>query len=263
MNKSKLAGILCVLFFIAGGFWIPAILLDYNSQKNMSVCKLVPEKYYLASETAMAKKASEQLTALDRMHLVSGTWDSSYIQVSTDEGSLSETEIVEITKDKLKLFYKQYVYPYNLESSYDNWYSWDTELYKYTDDVFCTYTVYLWVVHFTKYDNSIKHTILITENGTILAAEVNNDSKSYSSIQKLYSNLNINNLMGDPSIRIANIIEYDDINISGYPFINTTDIDFDKLYRIELSDKRNDIDYYYIYQYKTDGKYGIGIIPAD
>lgn len=257
----SITGILCTALFIAGGFFVPELILDNISNKNVSSCQDAPENYYLASGTAMAKQASEHLTTIDRIKLISGTWDSSYVQVPTDEGTVSEYDIVALAKQKIDYFYNKSVYPYSLESSYANWYSWDTELYKYTDNIFNTYTIYLWVVHFTKYDNSLTHTVLITENGTVLAAEVSDDSRPFSSIKNVYLDQSVKILLGDTSIQIGNIINTEDVSLSGYPFIDMHGIYLQNIYKLELSDKRNEADYYYIYQYKSDGKYGIGIIP--
>lgn len=255
-------GILCVAFFITAGFFVPEFVIEHLSRKDMSVCRTAPESYYSSSGTAMAKQASERLTAIDRMKIISGIWDSSYIRVPTDCGNVTESCIVELARKKINYFYEENAYPYSLEAAYANWYSWETELYKYTDNIFNTYTVYLWLIHLTKYDNSLTHTILITENGTVLAAEVNDDSHSFSSISKVYLNQDIYNLFGDSGIKCEDIAGTYNVNISGYPFIDMQGINMQNIYQMKLSDRRNDADYYYIYQYKSDGKYGIGIVPA-
>ncbi len=262
LSLSLCLGILLACFAVICGIFLPKLILRKATNKQLSVVKTAPESYYLASGTAMAKNASEQLSSLDRIKLISGVWESSCIQVSPGEGTLSEAEIIALTKQQLEYYYKQNVYPYSLSSSYSNWYSWSTELYCYTDNVFNTYTTYLWVVHFTKFDNMLEHTILITENGTILAAQVNDSSKPFSSVKKVYTNENINSVLGDKNITMNAISQnIDDHDIPVYPYIDINDVSDRNIYRITLSSKNDDGEEFYIYQYKTDDTYGFGIAP--
>lgn len=273
MNKNKdhkkhknniilLLGIFLACLAVACGILLPKLLLKNAADKQLSVVETAPENYYLASGTAMAKNASEQLSSLDRIKLISGTWESRCVQVNPGEGTLSEAEIIALAKQQIEYYYKENVYPYSLSSSYSNWYSWSTELYCYTDTVFNTYTTYLWVVHFTKFDNMLEHTILITENGTILAAQVNDSKKSYSSVKNVYMNENINSVLGDKSITVDDISEkIDDYIIPSNPYIDMTGIYDQNIYRVTLSPKNDDAEEFYIYQYKTDSTYGFGITP--
>lgn len=255
-------GILLACLAVAGGILLPRLVLKHMTDRQLSVVETAPESYYLASGTAMAKNASEQLSSLDRIKLISGVWESNCVQVSSDEGNLSESEIISLVKSQMEYYYKQNVYPYSLSSTYSNWYSWTTELYRYTDTVFNTYTTYLWVVHFTRFDNTLEHTILITENGTILAAQVNDSNKPFSSIKKIYMNENINDILGDSNIKLETVSE----NVSGYdipqyPYIDVVGIFNQNIYQVQLSSKGNDAETFYIYQYKTDTTYGFGIAP--
>ncbi len=261
-SLSLLLGISLACLAVACGILLPKLILRKATDKQLSVVETAPESYYLASGTAMAKNASQQLSSLDRIKLISGVWESNCVQVSPGEGTLSEAEIIALTKQQMEYYYEQNVYPYSLSSSYSNWYSWSTELYCYTDTVFNTYTTYLWVVHFIKFDNMLEHTILITENGTILAAQVNDSSKPFSPVKKVYMNENINNILGDKNITIDAISEkIDDYPIPAYPYIDITGICDRNIYCITLSSKNDDGENFYIYQYKTDNTYGFGIAP--
>lgn len=261
-SLSLLLGISLACLAVACGILLPKLILKKTTDKQLSVVETAPESYYLASGTAMAKNASQQLSSLDRIKLISGVWESNCVQVSPGEGTLSEAEIIALTKQQMEYYYEQNVYPYSLSSSYSNWYSWSTELYCYTDTVFNTYTTYLWVVHFIKFDNMLEHTILITENGTILAAQVNDGNKPFSSVKRVYMNENINSVLGDKNITIDAISEkIDDYSIPAYPYIDITGIYDQNIYCITLSSKNDDGENFYIYQYKTDNTYGFGITP--
>lgn len=262
-NVTLLFGAFLACLAVACGILVPMLLLRSSTDKQLSVVKTAPEGYYLASGTVMAKNASEQLSSLDRIKLISGTWESKCVQVKPETGTRSETEIIALAKQQIEYYYRKSVYPYSLSSSYDNWYSWSTELYCYTDTVFNTYTAYLWVIHFTRFDNMLEHTILMTENGTILAAQVNDSKISYSPVKKVYLDENINDVLGDKSIMVDAISDkIDDYTITAYPYIDITDIQEHNIYRITLSSKNSDEEDFYIYQYKTDNTYGIGIISS-
>ncbi len=262
LSLSLLLGIFLACVAVICGIFLPKLILKKTTDSQLSVVETAPESYYLASGTAMAKNASEQLSSLDRIKLISGTWESNCVQVTPGESTLNEAEIIALTKEQMEYYYKQNVYPYSLSSAYSNWYSWNTELYRYTDTVFNTYTTYLWVVHFTRFDNTLEHTILVTENGTILAAQVNDSSKPFSSIKKVYLNENINDVLGDKNMQMESISEnIDNIDIPESPYIDIAGIYDQNIYLISLSSKKGDPEDFYIYQYKTDSTYGFGIAP--
>ena len=266
MKKYKspllIPGILLAITAIVSGILLPKYLLSRKANSQISIVNTAPEDYYLASGTAMAQNASRQLSSLDRIKLISGKWESISEQCSTKEGFLTESEAVALAKKQLEYYYETSAYPYSLTSAYDNWYSWTTELYKYTDTAFNTYTAYLWVIKFTKFDNSVTHTILMTESGTIINAETNDNTIKHSQISKAYLKNAIGNIFCDSDLTALNISENNktDIHIP-YPYIDLTDTDIEYLTNVSISLNSNESENYIIYQYKTDTSYGVGIIP--
>lgn len=257
-----LLAILCAILATAGGIFIPKLLLRQKIDAKLALIETAPESYYLSLDTALAKSASQNLSSLDRMKLITGIWESSCEPAELSEAYLKESDAVSLARERLEHYYQQGVYPYSLYSSYSNWYSWSTELYCYTDNVFNTYTTYLWVIQFTRYDSDLKHTILMTENGTILAADVNDNSKPFSSVKNAYMSEDANKIFGDENIHIKAITQNTDkTTIESYPYINTTGIDYKNIYTISLSLGSNEPEDYCLYQYKTDSSYGFGIMP--
>lgn len=276
---TPVIGFTLAIAAIISGILVPKLLLSQKAKVQMSVVETAPEDYYLASSTVMARRASEQLSSLDRIKLISGTWESASAKCSTTEGFLSESEAVTLAKQQLEYFYDAGVYPYSLSSSYGNWYSWSTELYQYTDTVFNTYTTYLWIIKFTKFDNSLTHTILMTESGTILSAEVSGnttqdtdiimassdtfspDKLNCASIINAYSEENISNIIGK-NIYMHSQKRNNSVKITPpYPYIDLSKAEFENIYTIILSIPSKDDESYLIYAYKTDNSYGIGIVP--
>lgn len=262
ISLFTLLGILCAALATAGGIFIPKLLLRQKINAKLAVIEIAPESYYLSLDTAMAKNASQHLSSMDRMKLITGRWESSCEQTEQEEASLKESDAVSLARTQLEHYYKEGIYPYSLSSSYSNWYSWSSELYRYTDNVFNTYTTYLWVIHFTRYDSDLVHTILMTDNGTILAADVNDNSKPFSSIKNAYSENGIKQIFTNENIHLEDISQSTDITtIEGYPYIDTTGIYYKNIYTVSLALDRNEPEDYYIYQYRTDTSYGFGIIP--
>lgn len=262
--------LLAVLSMLAGIF-LPEILLKRRADAEISVVKNASETYYLAAETAMAKNASQQLSALDRIKLASGTWESTSFQTTPGSDNLTESEAVTLAKQQMDHYSQYGIYPYSFSSSYDNWYSWTTEFYEYTDNVFQTYTTYVWVIHFTRFDGTLKHTIVMTENGTILAAEANVVSHDFYPLRTAYVNSDPATLLGDEKVSLYSLsynmdvsnTDMESIHIEGYPYIDMTDANIENLYEIKLSVDNSEPEPYYIYQYTTDHSYGFGIVPKE
>lgn len=263
-HPLTLLAFLITVSFVLAGIFIPQYLLNKIKQEQLSSIHAAPEGYYLASETAMSRNASGQLSSLDRMKLIAGTWESSMSKCDTDEGFLTESEAVSLAKQQLETFYQLGIYPCSLLSDYGNWYSWTTELYKYTDTMFHTYTAYLWVIHFTKYDDSMTQTLLMTENGTILNVSLNTVFDNYKPVSWAYTDSYISSVIGEKRILINNPPAKNNVyahlsNIS-YPTVHLSDVDFLNVYTIELS-LNGTSEEYTIYQYSTADTYGIGITP--
>ncbi|MCM1288051.1 MAG: hypothetical protein NC240_07035 [Clostridium sp.] len=163
------------LIAIFSAIFVPELLLDKKSEHALSQVIEAPDSYYLTSQTATARNASSKLSALDKIRLICGAWDSAMTQCDITEGFLTMDAAVSLAREQMELYYQAGLYPVSLYSNYNNWYSFDCNLYKYTDNTFQTYTAYLWEITFTKFDTSTYHTLLMSENGVILAADTNMD----------------------------------------------------------------------------------------
>lgn len=265
LHMSTTLGVMLTITSILCGLFIPQIAMEITSKSNLNTVSTAPEDYYLASNTAMARIASEQLSTLDRMKLIAGTWQSTVEVASESEAFLTEMQAIEKAKKSLDVFYNAGVYPYSLSSSYNNWYSWDTEIYRYTDTSFHTYSCYLWVIRFYKFDNSLQHTILMTEKGTILAAEVNEAVADCAPIYNIYSEEKLQFALSETIyIRLIEGKKKSVKNIEvPYPGLNLTDVEFYNNYQLTLSDSGDEDEYYEVFQYRGKNVYGFGIIPTE
>ena len=268
--KSKrkiktLLGLTISIFFVAVSILCSEVLIKKTLSGNENTVYEADETYYLAAKSKLAKNASMNLSYADRIKLVSGSWAGTFKECSLDSGFISETEAVSLAKKQLDYFYEAEVYPYSLTPTYDNWYSWEAKLYEYTDNTFNTYTVYLWCIKFIKYDNSLVHTVLMTENGTIINAEVRSPSKTGNPIINAYLNdhlsYDLSELLGDSSLSLIDYTDNEDDITIPYTQVDTSSLQIINSFNITIYQTHKSSNDFIIYQYKTDTSYGIGIMP--
>ena len=269
MNKSKknnmffiIMLILCIAV-VSSSFLIPDILLKNQSQKDAGTVIIAPESYYVESGNAMARNTSSNLTSIEQIKLISGTWESTCSECTTDQGFLSENEAVSLARYSLNDFCDIGVFPYSASSNYNNWCSWDAKLYCYTDNLFNTYSAYLWVITFTKFDNSTTHTVYMTENGVIIGAISSDVSYDANKIISVYTNSSIKSIFADEDI---NLIEKKPAPEGTIPNIALPDtdfsnVDFQQIYTLQIISSDGELENYYVYQYTNDEIYGIGLSP--
>lgn len=269
--KSKIIPILLgliTLLTISGSVFLPKQFLNRKYSNKQYKVETAPETYYRASNTAMAKKASELLATYEKTNLITGAWDSFCKKANYDDALLKETDAVALAKLKIDELYELELYPYSLSSSYNNWYSWTTDLYSYSDTNFNTYTCYLWVITFTRFDNSMTHTILMTEDGVILAG-IANDSNAR--ITPMFVRLNeesIQSILCDSKIRLEDKEVYSYPNFANtitqiYPDDLITNVVEQSSIKVSLSFNSEEPSDYLVYQTKTDSSYIFGIVPID
>ena len=122
------------LLVVLTGIFLPGILIEGQERKAVGEVQAVPAQY-IASDSLLAKEASESLKLNDRIQLITGQRES------------------------------------DLASSYANWYTWEAFPEKAVDTTFHTYSAYYWKLIFTKYDGTEKHAVFLLEDGTVLLAE--------------------------------------------------------------------------------------------
>lgn len=252
------------LVSVASGIFLPDIFLSNNAKSRDGQVQIAPDSYYNTQLSALSVRASESLPTLDRIKLISGAWENSVQEISFDNISITSYEAAELAKEKIAFLYNCNAYPSDLSSSVDNWYSWTATAYQYTDITFNTYTTNAILLEFSKYDSTEKHTILMTENGSILEAVAKNiQYDNYLNILTAYTNTNISSTLSQGNISISktsttntlnNDYLYDSIDVRG-PGKNP------RIYDITLSTNTGTPENFTIYQYEYFGVYGIGIIP--
>ena len=156
----------------------------------------------------MARSASSNLSSVDRIKLIAGTWESEMQKCENTDGFLNEVEAVELAKKQMEYYYQAGVFPYSMQIKYDNMFSYATELYCYTDSSFHTYSAYLWKITFTKYDDSVECVTYMTESGTILLLWTDGEYLPETTMKQCYDNLDMKNVFGDNRFYQVTIGEY-------------------------------------------------------
>lgn len=267
MKKKKIknriimsAFILLCIAVTGGSVLVPKYFLGKTLQADIGKVVDAPEEYYVEAGAAMAREISENLSALDRIKLISGVWESERTTCEKTEGFLDETEAISLAKKQLELYHQQGVYPYSVDSEFDNWYSYSTELYRYTDSNFHTYTAYLWKLTFTRYDKGIVQEIYMTESGTILLARTNSSHHMAQPILTCYENLPARKLLGD-DILVSDVVEHEVSSITiPYPDVEQDNLEIDSgaLIMVRVS---GELESYEAFQFNTDAGFGIVLMP--
>lgn len=258
-----------VVFILCAAICVPRYLLIQKYDTLASQIHAVPEAYYLASNTAMAKRASELLSATDKMKLITGVWDSEYEEIPVSEATISESKAVEMAKNQLEYLFALNLFPDSVKSSYNNWYSWSSKVYSYSEQSFHTYTCNLWEITFEKYDKSMKHTILMTEDGIILQATSTNTDKTLARAHIKISQDVARVLLDDRGIRmhvkkkIDNLSNLPNQLAKIYPDQNQEIMINSSIAQTTLSHFDNPKEEYIFYQYNTNKHYVFGMIELD
>lgn len=208
-NKIKICLILffCIAVILASVL-VPKYLLARTLSEQMEKVVVAPEEYYVEAGVMMARSASSNLSSVDRIKLIAGTWESEMQKCENTEGFLNEVEAVELAKKQMEYYYQAGVFPYSMQIKYDNMFSYATELYCYTDSSFHTYSAYLWKITFTKYDDSVECVTYMTESGTILLLWTDEKYSPETTMKQCYDNLDIKNVFGDNRFYQVTIGEY-------------------------------------------------------
>ena len=162
---------------VLSGIFLPGILIERQECKAVGEVQAVPAQY-IASDSLLAKEASESLKLNDRIQLITGQWESETQEAYSYEMTLEDYEAAALARDSMEAIYQNGQYPSDLASSYANWYTWEAFPMKAVDTTFHTYSAYYWKLIFTKYDGTEKHMVFLLEDGTILLAEAEGEDIS-------------------------------------------------------------------------------------
>ena len=106
-NNKIRAGLLfvCCALIVVLSIVAPKYLLARTLTEQTNHVEVAPEEYYLEAGTMMSRNTSSNLSAVDRIKLISGTWDSNMTKCDITEGFLDEVEAVELAKKQLDAYY--------------------------------------------------------------------------------------------------------------------------------------------------------------
>lgn len=280
MRKNKYSTLVIIAFVLTvlTGIFLPGILLRYTSLSELEKVSSVPKEYYLASNSAISKTASYQLSEYEKIKLISGVWESTQKKVSTDKSKDSPGQAVILAKEALHKLYQNKLFPYNLDSAYQNWYYWEAELYQCTETTFHTYTAYYWHITFEKYDSSETHEVIMTEQGTLLNISSNTpivltnedlsdwnrhleNSLSHNENLNSYSLLRLNKPANLPAYENATLSQ--DSFLSGYVLIkgNPNILSWTQFKELTADTLSTDTELYNIYLSSNGMKSQITFIP--
>lgn len=264
INKLFVSAVILCVIAVASSFLVPQLLLNHEKEKDTDIIYVAPESYYVESGNAMARNTSSNLTSLEQIKLISGDWESTGAPCDLDQGFLTENEAVQLARASLNSFYSIGVFPYSTDANYNNWCSWESKLYCFTDNLFNTYSAYLWVITFTKFDNSNTHTVYMTEKGVILGATTTETDYKASNIIAAYTNSSVKEIFSDDNISLLQKETAPEGTVikSVYPDTDYSNATFTQIYTIDLVSSDGQLESYYVYQYTTDEVYGIGMAPV-
>lgn len=256
--------ILIFVFCIAivcGSIAAPRYLLLQTVEAETERVHEIPEEYYVEAGDAMARNTSESLSAIDRVKLISGEWESNMRKCEITEGFLDEVEAVALAKNQMELYYDQGVFPYSIQTKYENLYSYSSELYCFTDSNFRTYSAYLWKIVFTKYDKSIQNIIYMTESGTILLAWTNSRHYMSKNMLDCYKYMSIREIFGDKNLYTADVVKHKPVSTITIPYPDVeqpVEIDNGALITVRVS---GTLEQFAAFQYTTENGFGIVFMP--
>lgn len=194
MKNNKLSSIaillVSVIVSIFLALFLPGLLLNYYTDSIYEVRKQVPPEYYANSSSSISLMTSKQLTTYERMRLISGLWDCYIKDVPQLKGS-EEYNIVSKAKQKINELAEAGLYPYRI--SENEMYYWDVRKYYCIESNFETLSTAYWKIKLIRYDNTLSHDLLITDEGVILYLEYNGapTNRNLFSISDAYRSLPI------------------------------------------------------------------------
>ena len=284
-REKKIRTILIITVLISasilGGLFLPAYFLARNVRRYSDKTVEVAKEYYLGENSATSAMASSQLSEYEKIRLIGNVFEGESKSVAIDFAEDDTYELVKMVKEKLNDYYKIGLYPtaFNGRNG-PEWYKWDVTKYCSTDTTFNTFRTYFWKVELTKYDFSQYHTILITEDGTIIYAKCRTlePSKGIVDVSRKYRSMPI------VDGRKCSFIKVDDNrDIPSYPEVQFSDekqsvgilvvgsdnasiSTIDRMRKVGDGDTdAKDMEFYYVFQGNDYSyswiSYELGIVP--
>lgn len=230
-NNKVISLFAVAIIVMLGGVMLPGVFLHSNMNIMADQVTVVPQQYYTASNSAMAKNNSKRMKTSEKIQLITGTWESTIKEANKYDMDLKDYEAVALAQESLGKLYEAKLFPTGVDARYGNWYSWTAKSYKAIDSIFNTYTSYYWVIELAKYDGAEKHEIYMLEDGTILCCISRYDEEFYDKgVKNAYDVLIKNNMevsMNDiKAKKIEDVIKYPaDVNgVGNVQWIYSSDV---------------------------------------
>ena len=258
-----LTSIIITLLVIISGLFLPQFFLEKYAGSQIGTVTRISSEDYIGENSAILAMASSQLSEYERIQLITNSWDGESTKVSASFSEKDANYMYKTTKEGLHKLYMADLYPASfIEESGDNWYNWKAERYCCTDSTFNTFTAYYWVMTLYKYDGTESHTVIISEEGTIIYAECTTTSNvEIGNIDRNYEKLSIVKYAPHSYIELASdsrIPDYreikipDVLNTIGVIIIGDNNIktedELKSNYYTQSSSSLSSYEYYYIFQ---------------
>lgn len=255
--------IILTLLVTISGLFLPQLLLEQYAGSQAGTVTRISSDDYISENSAILAMASSQLSEYERIQLITNSWDGESSRVSASFSEKDANYMYKTAKEGLHKLYMADLYPASfVEESGDNWYNWKAERYCCTDSTFQVFKAYYWVMNLYKYDGTESHTVIISEEGTIIYAECTTTATvSASNIAGNYEKLSIMKYAPHSYIELASdtpIPDYREIKIPdrldsigviliGENNVNTKE-ELENVYSSQNSSILSSYEYYYIFQ---------------
>lgn len=260
-NKKYIyrVAVVAVLVLAMIGTFLPGILLVWQSKEQMNMVDAVPVEYYSPANLAVARNASANLGTYQKLQLITGRWESIAGTAEPTERKMENYEAVKLAQEQMEILYQGKVYPTSLMPNYENWYNWEAEFCKVLDATFHTYAAYYWKLTFVKYDGSEKHCVYMTEDGTILLAEVQKEGGIESNAVLKMSERGIDAGYGLEEITTGKLPKEQSIEAYlAFADIETADLRWMSLSQLHVEEKQ-----YHLLQLHSDKRYVYSLQPMN
>ena len=168
--KNKIVIPFAVVIVVGVGIFLPGIILKSGVKKSVGLIYDVPKEKYESSMGSLAENASEKLKFIEKMQIITGVWASTIKEIPENEMKCSMYSAVKTARDSMEKLYMNNAYDININTEYENWYSWDTRCYRAVENNFNTYSVKFWKISFTRYRGNEQHIVYMLEDGTVFFA---------------------------------------------------------------------------------------------
>ncbi len=161
-----------LLAMVAVSVFTPFLYLRLRDRRTNGVVEDIPSSYYNRRSTSYVRNASGQLTGAEQLSLIYGFTESEMVPLTSDADGLTMTpyDAANTAEKYLAFLTDEGAWPARANANSRNWYAWAAKPYQVTDAAFASFTVYFWIITFTRYDSAEVHTVCLTDSGNFCFA---------------------------------------------------------------------------------------------